>query len=166
MTKKTNCKNIIIEQISSELLRISRGSNDVSILVATLDNDLDNLDILSNIIKHHLGICDTLSTIDESIHIAVIPGFGQIQSLQLAEEIQKTCTKNSAIKGDCNIGLVCLDRGNIKEHAKDIIQKAKHALKKAVNQKNHIYQEGPGSVDDQATLVHSNEKRFLFFGGD
>ena len=49
----------------------------------------------------------------------------------------------------------------------ELLERAKKALDSALDDtKNHIYQESPTGDACGATLVHSNEKHFLFFGGE
>jgi|GluameStandDraft_1065615.scaffolds.fasta_scaffold00103_11 FOG: GGDEF domain len=176
-------------RLGGELLRIARSGGAICLLLAKLadrrslltslgEGTVRRLDtMLKETIEGLLEACDCLCEFDPDTYGVVLPGLGQLKSRRFAENVQRSFMEiarpffptggiNAGSSPTCAIGLVNVVPGEISNPA-ELLERAKKALDSALDDtKNHIYQESPTGDACGATLVHSNEKHFLFFGGE
>ncbi len=162
------------EQVGRELVRMARVGGEMSIFccdVMPVQKESTIYSALGDLLVHSLRDlmepCDSLATDKEGHPLVLLPGTGPIRSRHLCEKLQKKYAKESKkIHPDVFItmGVVCIAQGE-KSSAEDLVSRVTHALLKARNEVSHVHQIGPETLDERSTLVHSDEKRFLFFGG-
>lgn len=175
-------------RLGSELLRIARSGGAICLLLVRLadrrslltalgEGTVHRLDsLLKETIEGQLEACDSLCDFDNDTFGIILPGLGQLKSRKFAENVQRifmdiakpffpTGGINAGFNPTCAIGLVNVVPGEIGKSA-ELLERAEKALEAALDDtQNHIYQESPTGDACGATLVHSNEKHFLFFGG-
>lgn len=177
-------------RLEGELLRVARGGGAICLMLATLadrralvtalgEGTVLRLDsFLRETIESMLEACDSLCIFDHATYGVILPGLGQLKSRKFAENIQRIFMEEARpffptggisagkLSACCAIGLVNVVPGEMGK-PEELFARAKQALAAAKdNTSNHIYQESPTGEACGATLVHSNEKHFLFFGGE
>ena len=98
--------------------------------------------------------------------LILLPGTGPVRSRHIAVQLQKDYRKQVSsldAKARLIVGLVSIAQGE-KIEAKELVDKAKNARSKAAKSMSRLHQIVPEALDERSTLVHSDEKRFLFFG--
>lgn len=162
-------------QIQRELARLTRMGGELSIVgalpIAPMANEtqLEKLmSLLGDTLQDNLEICDSLGLTQMGHPAILLLGAGQFRARNLAESIQHDFAQKASkiCKGaSCALGIVGMCQGE-KLEAQDLLERLASSLEKAKEEKGHIFQIAPESLDARSTLVHSSEKRFLFFGGD
>ena len=113
------------------------------------------------------GTCDSVARDITGHPLILLPGTGPVRSRHLCENLQKdfgVAAKKNKSKAVLGLGLISIGHGE-KNTAEQLLSRVQEALTKAQNESSYIYQVGPENLDERSTLVHSEEKRFLFFGG-
>ena len=161
-------------QLSRELLRLARNGGGLSLILAALserrrlcvalgDGTVKRLErLLAETLRDNLDACDSLGDIAPGRYALLLPGMGQLK----ARPLFPTGGISAGTGASCALGIVCVSQG-AEGRALDLLSKADTALNTAIQQENgHIHQEAPTPLGERTTLVHSSEKRFLFFGGE
>lgn len=179
-------KKLFTLQLDREILRLNRNGGALSLLCVCLAQvkkgqaemlgqiPAADADKLQNALAASLADCDSLGGLEDGCFLLLLPGMGQLQSRNAAESIQKafadgakgrkTGQKKAGIR--CAVGIVSLNHGEAGITSEGLLGKVRLALEQALLDPDAlIHQDCPSSLDERATLVHSNEKRFLFFGG-
>lgn len=169
----TICTEKFIEQVERELLRMGRVGGELSVLATSLqitvtdDETKAQLEeILSKLFRSNLENCDSVAPDAAGNNLLVLPGTGPVRSRHLAVHMQKDYRLEATsldAKARLVVGLVSVAQGE-KIEAKDLVAKAQMARSKAFKAMNRLHQIVPEALDERSTLVHSDEKRFLFFG--
>ena len=120
--------------------------------------------------------CDSLGCTGQGRYALLLPGVSVLRARLMAEQLQKTfavlaaealaalkCKSGPAAV--CALGIACVDQGG-RPSPSALLQQAEKALTEALQKHGHICVAGGAALDKRATLVHSSEKRFLFFGGN
>ncbi|MDD4701921.1 MAG: diguanylate cyclase [Desulfovibrio sp.] len=175
---------LFMDQIQREVLRFSRSGGDLSLVYADLPQrdalfgqlgraPVDQLDAaLAASLREHSEACDSMSHVAEGRYALLLPGVGQLRARLIADQIQKTFTAQVALRAEalikdaphCALGIACINPGN-GTSAQFLMSQAEGALQSALQQSpGHICLAGSASLEERASLVHSSEKRFLFFG--
>ena len=175
---------LFMDQIQREILRFSRSGGDLSLVYADLPQKaellnqagrpaLDQLDAaLAASLREHSEACDSISHVAEGRYALLLPGVSQLRARLLADQIQKTFAQQVALRAEalikdvpaCALGIACINPGN-GTSAQFLMNQAEDALQKALQQdRGRICLAGSASLEERASLVHSSEKRFLFFG--
>lgn len=181
-------KDMFLRLLKRELSRMNRTGGDMSLLgIAMTDRSrlmaaigagaVARLEsILGLTVLSMLEGCDSLGILRKGQYLCLLPGFGQLAARNFAEKCQMafydaarpffpTGGISAGSGADCAIGIISIPQGE-KPTAKDLLKRAKSSLEIALDRpENHIYQEASALPMENATLVQSSEKRFLFFGG-
>ncbi len=179
---------LLLEQIRREMLRGTRSGSELSLICAALPQ-LDAMPAahkynmpalmdaaLADSLRQHSEACDSLGHLACGSYALLLPGVGALRARLLATAIQKTflqqgllrCGKPAANPPACALGIACADSG-AGITAEALLAKARSALQDALVQTQQhncgrICLADSGSLEERASLVHSSEKRFLFFG--
>lgn len=175
--------------LNRELARLTRNGGCLSLISAGVADEKRLFTALGNgtvkrletllgvTLLERLDPCDSLGVLRKGQYVVSFPGMGQLAARSLAEKIQASFEEaarpyfpaggiNAGAGAVCAIGIINIPQGEGGE-VPDLIKRAKTALELALTrQKSHIHQESPLASFENTTLVQSNEKRFLFFGGD
>ena len=175
---------LFMDQIQREVLRFSRSGGELSLVYADLPKrdellnqlgrePVDLLDAaLAASLREHSEACDSISHVAEGRCALLLPGVNPLRARLLADQIQKTFTEQVASRAEalvknapvCALGIACINPGN-GTSALFLMNQAEGALQNALQQsRGHICLAGSASLEERASLVHSSEKRFLFFG--
>ncbi len=182
-------RSMFLELLRRELLRLSRNGGNLSIVAATLANRaeteknlgteiVNKLDgLLGNTLLSRLDGCDGLGLTRAGVFACSLPGLGQLAARNFAEKASKAFMRAAepffdknintpAIDHGCAIGIVNIMQGE-NTTAENLLSRARSALETAMRKAGpQIHQESAFTPFEGTTLVHSSEKRFLFFGGD
>ncbi|MBO4313911.1 MAG: hypothetical protein J5838_06400 [Desulfovibrio sp.] len=165
--------DVFTRQLQRELTRLSRTGGELSLVCARPLADTEDEALLARLEKAladsmhaRLDSCDSL-TLDEHGHpMALLPGTGPVRVRYMAEQVQQelsAAARKICPGGTCALGIICAGQGE--ELSPDrLIEQVHAALAEAPRQKDRIRLLLTKSLDDRATMVHSDEKRFLFFG--
>lgn len=175
--------------LKRELLRLNRNGGSLSLLSAAIVDKSTLIEQVGNQVVFKLegllgasllksmDACDSLGILRKGQFICCMPGLGQLAARNLAEKAQITFKENacnflekSGLKDFsqpfCAVGIVNILQGE-SGTATELFKRSKASLELALSRQNSfIYQEISSSPFENTTLVHSSEKRFLFFGGD
>jgi GGDEF domain-containing protein len=171
-------------KIASELLRLARGGTELSLVCAalrkrkTLAQRLGEAAVARlEAVLHEtlrggcLGECDSMDSLCPGRYALLLPGVGLFRARLLAERMQDDFAARAGAGGkgldiSCALSIACVSQAD-KACAAQLLSRAQAGLDHALAQKNaHIFQEAHTALDAHAALVHPNEKRFLFFGGE
>lgn len=179
---------LLLEQIRREMLRGARSGSELSLICAALPQRdaiaaqhgqetpalLDAA--LAASLREHSEACDSLGHLTCGSYALLLPGVGPLRARLLSNAIQKTflqqtllhCGKPAAPPPACALGIACADAGSAIT-AEALLAKARGALQEALLQtqqqnSGRICLADSASLEERASLVHSSEKRFLFFG--
>ena len=105
--------------------------------------------------------------------LIIWPETAMLRARLMAEQMQQAFKAQAADQAEmaggapqCAIGIACASQGG-RTTPESLLQKAEKALREAQAQKRgHICVSESAALDARGTLVHSSEKRFLFFGGN
>lgn len=154
----------LLRQLHREAVRARRGHSPLALAVFTLEEDTDEgLVPLAGLIRRHIQDCDSLGLLDRQRLALVLPGAGLFKAQALLEEMLAAVTAENLPR--CTIGIA---GGNPCDDGTVLMQQAVQALCEA---KEHrcclrVYREASDPLAERKTLVRSDEKRFLFSGGD
>lgn len=175
--------------LQRELLRLGRNGGSMSLVTAALASRkevttalgakaTERLEaMLGATLLDRLDACDALGLPRRGIFMCSLPGMGQLAARHFAENCQKAFMAASrpffpagglgaGSGGVCAVGIVNIMQGESCTVA-DLFKRARAALDIALRkEEGHIHQESALAPFEGTTLVHSSEKRFLFFGGD
>lgn len=175
--------------LGRELMRLERNGGCLSVLGIDI-SEKDRLsaslgkvtlnrlqDMLGNIILSKLDSCDSMSVTNEEQYLCSLPGMGQLAARNFAEKCQlafedaarpyfPTGGINAGRAPECAIGIVNV-MPNERARSEELIRRAKKTLEVALSRhEGYIHQETSFTPLEKTTLVQSQEKQFLFFGGD
>ncbi|WP_297668852.1 GGDEF domain-containing protein [uncultured Desulfovibrio sp.] len=180
---------LVTGQIQRELLRLARTGGELALMEATLlgreelarqlpPKTLDALDAgLFTCLTQCREECDSLGNTGPGRYVLLLPGVGLLHARLMAEDVQKKfaalaatlCNARggrNAVPPACAVGIVCADPHE-RPSPSLLLQQCEHALREALAQRQgHISIAGGEALDKRTTLVHSSEKRFLFFGSN
>lgn len=179
---------LLLEQIRREMLRGARSGSELSLICAALpQRDVmapqhgPNMTALMDAalaasLREHSEACDSLGHLACGSYALLLPGVGALRARLLSSAIQKTflqqamlrCGKPDTAPPACALGIACADSGAAIT-AEALLAKARSALQDALLQtqqqnSGRICLADSTSLEERASLVHSSEKRFLFFG--
>ena len=159
------------EQVERELIRLGRVGGELSVICTQIHHDTpveqtDELDeAMISVLRSSLETCDSMASDKTGRPLLLLPGTGPVRSRHMAEQYQKdfAATVKTPDEVHLVLGIVSIGQGeNIS--AQELVEKVQKALSIALTKPNFLYQYVPETLDERSTLVHSDEKRFLFFG--
>lgn len=179
-------KHMFMEALGEELKRLSRNGGALSLLSVGLVG-ADHLEkaygaatlgyleaLLASVFLSFMDLCDCMGIMRKGQFLCCLFGLGQLAARSLAEKAQTEFMKKisttmpdftpvSEVPVQCAVGIVNISQGE-DGNAKTLINRSSIALEMAIGRVGHIFQESAASPLDNATLVQSSEKQFLFFG--
>ncbi|MEG2172774.1 MAG: diguanylate cyclase [Desulfovibrionaceae bacterium] len=178
----TLCSTAFLHQLETEIYRVRRGRSELALVCFSLhgQEDITRLhgpeavqlahQALVLCLKECVLPCDCIGHISTGHNALILPGAGAFKAQAHIEKILKDCagqglrTPHGAFMPHFLAGIACASGSNAL--AKNLIHEALNALEKARNSSNFcaVHRDAcPTNL--YQTLVHSNEKRFLFSGG-
>lgn len=182
-------RSMFINLLQRELLRLSRNGGSLSLISASLINrrkiseeqgedKLLKLDaLLGATLLARMDACDALGLARQGLFICSLPGIGQLGARRFAETAQSAFRDSAkSVLGQksgepdygvqCALGIINILQGEACAPA-ELLKRSRATLEVALRKSNgYIHQESAMAPFEGTTLVHSSEKRFLFFGGD
>ena len=181
---------MLVGQIQRELLRLSRTGGDLTVIEASLcdraglearlgDPTVLALEtLLLDCMRQFCEECDTLGYTGRGRIALLLPGVSVLRARLLAEQIQKNFAEHTAeisigsdknkntTKATCALGIACVDPGGRLTPEALLLKTAQATDEALAQKKGHICIADGTALEARTTLVHSSEKRFLFFGGN
>lgn len=176
-------------QLERELLRLGRNGGGLSLVAASVagrhalavalgEGTVTRLErLLGETLACLLEACDSLGISAPGRYAVLLPGMGQLRTRRFTEKAQAAFSDaarpffptggiSAGAGAECALGVIHVSPDST-SHARDLLTRAESALEAALEQdEGHIHQEMSGASRQGETLVHSGEKRFLFFGGE
>lgn len=171
-----------LQQLETEIHRIRRGRAELSLVCFSLHAQEDIVaqhgaqalqmarQALALCLKEYLLPCDCIGCVSTGHSALLLPGAGAFKAQAQVEKILKECAAQG-LRTQCGAfiphffaGIACASGTTVQ--AQNLVQEALTALDTATHSSTFcvVFREtGSGSL--YQTLVHSNEKRFLFSGG-
>lgn len=115
---------------------------------------------LGSAIRACMLSCDSLGLLETGHYALILPGAGMFKAQALVEEILK------AEPGLAHAVGIAVDNGEAQPE--NLLERATHALHDALRSGEAVraYRDAEYLSRERETLVHSDEKRFLFHGGE
>ena len=175
--------------LKRELVRLGRVGGSLSVIGATLANRSQVTTALGRAtvarLDEMLGLsllaglddCDGLGLLREGVFACSLPGMGQLAARRFAETSSDAFMEaarpffpagglGAGLGCGCAMGIVNILPGDVC-NPQDLLKRLRSTLDIALNKQGvRIHQETTATPLTGPTLVHSSEKRFLFFGGD
>lgn len=176
-------------QLERELLRLARNGGGLSLVAAAVaerrrlatalgDGTVARLErLLGETLQDLLEACDSLGAGAPGRYVLLLPGMGRLRTRRFTETIQAAFAEaarpffptggiTAGNGAACALGVIHVGPERT-PRARELLQRAEAALEAALAQdEGYLHQETSGAAPQGETLVHSGEKRFLFFGGD
>ena len=134
--------------------------------------------LLCKMLRQRLDACDSVGRLEKDTLLAILPGYGLLRGRLLAERTRtafhlrckglvlgKPGVIAPLTQTGCAFGIVTVTQSE-RPRANALLQRARQALANARDSQDHLYEDTGAPLIERATLVHSQEKRFLFFGGE
>lgn len=150
----------LLRQLRREAARAKRGQSQVALAVFALEDDeLGGLDMLAAHVRRFMLDCDSLGLLDTRRLVLLLPGAGLFKAQALLEEMLGNDLPR------CTVGIAsgCPD-----DDGSTLLQQAMQAMRQAREQgcPLRVFRQVCDPLSERKTLVRSDEKRFLFSGGD
>ncbi len=151
-----------MKQLEREVARTIRSNAPLAVVCFTVlkqnkNTSNNSIDILLKAIEQNTNICDFFGGISQDEFGLILPGAKSFKAQNVAEDIIDFCTKQGlsirAGIASCT-GKTC--------QSTTLFQQAQQAAQNMQNTGAQVFKNP--SIDLDATLVHSHEKRFLFGG--
>ncbi|MDR2574352.1 MAG: hypothetical protein LBC94_08460 [Desulfovibrio sp.] len=170
-----------LADVREDIARIARGCNELTLVCAEL---VDRRKLgeqlgaaalasaesaLTRAMLLNMKECDRLGRLAEGRHALLLPGVGSSGARLHGENLQKAFAddmnrrEDKSLKIACALGIVCVGRDEAGS-AQSLLERGNRALRKALEQQSVYICQERLALSERPTLVHSNEKRFLFFG--
>lgn len=179
-------RSMFAEALKRELKRLARNGGTLSLLSvglvdkAALEKSygaarLGHLEaLLASVFLSFMDLCDSVGVLRKGQFLCCLFGLGQLAARNLAEKAQAEFLRKisstmpefrpvEAAPVQCAVGIVNIAQGE-DGNIKTLINRSSFALEMAIERNGHIFQESSSSPLENATLVQSSEKQFLFFG--
>lgn len=174
-------RSTFVNLLQRELLRLSRNGGSLSLISASLADRRAVAEregeaaacrleaLLGRTLLSRMDSCDALGLTRRGVFICSLPGLGQLAARRFAETARDAFNDAADPAGagvSCAMGIVNVLQGEACAPS-DLLRRARATLDVALRkQEGYIHQEAAMAPFEGTTLVHSSEKRFLFFGGD
>ena len=143
------------------LLRERLGSAPLALAVFNLPGEARQCDMLLKALHARMLSCDSLIRLDAASCALLLPGAGAFKAQALMEETLKAAPGLARAVG------IAACTGDTSRTAA-LPQQAEQALQEALKAGTpvRVYRPSAHPLSERKTLVHSDEKRFLFSGGE
>lgn len=136
--------------------------------------------LLRDAVRLRLEACDSMGSLDGRRILAILPGCGMLRGRMLAEKARSVVLdgcghptgepgcdagKPPPAQPVCVFGILTVTRGD-RADAERLVRRAMDACDSARDADDGVRYDHGAPLSERATLVHSQEKRFLFFGGE
>lgn len=178
-----------LKLLQRELARLNRNGGTLSLISASLadrsgvvaalgEGTAKRLEAtLGSLMLSKMDSCDALGLARRGVFICSLPGIGQLGARRFAESTQEAFAQatqpfypaggiSAGKSRGCALGIVNILQGEACSPT-ELVRRARATLDVALRKASgYIHQESANTPLEGTTLVHSSEKRFLFFGGD
>lgn len=165
--------NLFHAQLERDLLRLHRNGGQLSLVCMALaggeahdrEDSVAAISLLADLAARRImESCDTLGALPDRGLLLVLPGVGPLRARSLAGRLRETYLEQTARAYPCGFGVLTLPQP-VEMTADALLERIPPLLARACARPEAVESETlrPKGLPD--TLVQSQEKRFLFFGG-
>lgn len=165
------CSDLFLAQMERDLQRLQRSGGQLSFICMDLTDEARASDRCSQIMVQIAGIvaqsmeaCDTLGALPERGIALMLPGYGPLRARSLAVRLRDRCLSDGLPADVCGFAVLSLTPAAHMTVA-DLLARIGPLLDQARIRTDNVQCETVNSLRQPDTLVQSQEKRFLFFGG-
>ena len=155
-----------MQELEMEVLRTTRGTCPLALAVfaPSGESKKDAQTALPDCIAANTIACDTLGALPDAGYALVLPGANTFKAQAIAERI---IDELESAQGSARAGIACLE-GKHELAAEQLLDNALTALRQIMESpiRVKLFREKENALSMRKTLVHSNEKRFLFSGAE
>ncbi|MDR1856694.1 MAG: hypothetical protein LBR22_05990 [Desulfovibrio sp.] len=166
------------KRLKEEIVRLGRDVSELALIAVKIRGDRKDIRSLSQArmgalhaalhatLDRAMESCDRLGSLGSGRYVLVLPGMGLLKARALAERVQSAFRADAqaltGLKISCALSIVCNGR-DCPATSSELLERVRKGLAHADRDALfHIFQEASTAVSTRTTLVHPDEKRFLF----
>lgn len=165
------CSDLFLAQMERDLQRLQRSGGQLSLICMDLTAEARAgarcthiMVQLAGIVAQAMEPCDTLGALPDRGIALMLPGFGPLRARALAVRLRERYL-NECQPGDaCGFAVLSLAQP-MRLTVAELLDRIAPLLDRARRQTDSVQCETVNTLRQPDTLVQSQEKRFLFFGG-
>ncbi len=165
------CSELFRAQMERDLQRLQRSGGQLSLICMDLTDEARAgarcthiMVQLADMAAQSLDACDTLGALPERGIALMLPGIGPLRAKALAMRLRERHLQESRAEDTCGFAVLSLAQP-ARITVKDLLERIPPLLDRARARTDSVHFEAVNTTGQPDTLVQSQEKRFLFFGG-
>lgn len=166
------CSELFRAQMERDLQRLQRSDGQLSLVCMDLTDEAragarcSHIMVrLADLAAQSMDACDTLGALPERGIALLLPGFGPLRARALAMRLRERFLNESQPGDACGFAVLTLAQ-SARITVKDLLERISPLLDRARARTDSVHFEAVNTTAGQPdTLVQSQEKRFLYFGG-
>lgn len=166
------CSELFLAQMERDLQRLQRSGGQLSFVCMDLTDEARAgarcthiMVRLADLAAQSLDACDTLGALPDRGIALLLPGFGPLRARALAMRLRERFLSESQPGDACGFAVLTLAQ-SARITVKDLLERISPLLDRARARTDSVQFEAVNTTAGQPdTLVQSQEKRFLYFGG-
>ena len=165
------CSELFLAQMERDLQRLQRGGGQLSFICVDLTDEAragerctQIMTELAGIVAQALEPCDTLGALPERGIALMLPGIGPLRARALAMRLRERHLHESQPGDTCGFAVLSLAQP-ARITVRELLERIPPLLDRARARTDSVQFEAVNTTGQPDTLVQSQEKRFLFFGG-
>lgn len=166
------CSDLFLAQMERDLQRLQRSGGQLSLICMDLTDEARAsarcthiMVRLAGIVAQSMEACDTLGALPERGIALMLPGYGPLRARSLAMRLRDRYLRESPPEDACGFAVLSFAQTS-RMTITDLLARIEPLLDQARLQPDNVQCETVNTLRQPDTLVQSQEKRFLFFGGD
>lgn len=170
---RTLCSELFQAQLERDLLRQQRNGGPLSLVCMALTKEArscegcaEALARLAELAARHMESCDTLGALPDRGLALVLPGIGPLRARGLASRLHQCYREQDGQTYPCGFAVLGLTQPMNDITVDNLLERIPPLLARAWAQTESVACESLSPKGQPDTLVQSQEKRFLFFGGE
>lgn len=163
--------NLFHAQLERDLLRLQRNGGQLSLVCMALtgearasEGSTEAIARLAELTARLMESCDTLGAMPDKGLLLVLPGVGPLRARSLAVRLRESYLAHDGQTHTCGFGVLGLAQP-MEMTADALLERIPPLLERACARPETVESETLRPKGQPDTLVQSQEKRFLFFGG-
>lgn len=165
------CSELFLAQMERDLQRLQRSGGQLSFVCMDLTDAAragahctEIMVRLADLAAQSMDACDTLGALPERGIALMLPGFGPLRARALAMRLRERYQNGSQPDDACGFAVLTLAQA-ARLTVRDALERISPLLERARAQTDSVQFDAVNTAGQPDTLVQSQEKRFLYFGG-
>lgn len=165
------CSELFCAQMERDLLRLQRSGGQISLVCMDLSDEARAgarcthvMVRLADLAAQSMDACDTLGALPDRGIALLLPGFGPLRARALATRLRERFLSESQPEDACGFAVLTLAH-SARMAVKDLLERIPPLLDRARARTDSVQFDAVNTTGQPDTLVQSQEKRFLYFGG-